>query len=225
MIGGIYMYIYCLPILLPWDETDSELLKLVSTQRRKKIQRYVFETDRKLSLYAALLTLLSLSSVSELSALELVFDIDAKQKPVLLSTTDYHFNLSHTRGFVLCGISDDSTIGVDVEKIAVAPMEVMKQVFHPEETKYVETAPTLERDLRFFRIWTRKEAYTKQLGTGINCNLTSYNTLSSNLSSILYTWRHDNYICYVCSKSTKSIDIKYISESAIRNYFVDLYDK
>jgi len=219
------MYIYCLPILLPWDETDSQLLKLVSPQRQEKIQRYVFETDRKLSLYTALVARLSLSSVSGLPALELVFGIDTRKKPVFLSTTDFHFNLSHTRGFVLCGISDDGAIGVDVERIATAPIEVMKRVFHLEEIQYVEDAPALERDLRFYKIWTRKEAYTKQLGTGLNCDLSAYNTLSSTLSSVLYTWRHGNYICSACSKSTNPIDIKYISESDIRNFFVDLYDK
>lgn len=219
------MHIYCLPILLPWDETDSQLLRLVSPQRQNKIQNYVFETDRKLSLYSALLARLRLSSVSGIPALDLVFGINTSQKPVSLSTPNIHFNLSHTRGFVLCGICAYSTIGVDVEKITIAPIEIMKRFFHPEEIQYVENAPALERDLRFYKIWTRKEAYTKQLGTGLNSDVSAYNTLSSNLSSILYTWRHGNYICSACSKSPNSIEIKYVSESDIRNYFVALYDK
>ncbi len=219
------MYIYCLPILLPWDDTDSQLVKLVSQQRQKKIQGYIFETDRKLSLYAALLARFSLSTLSGLSPFELVFGSDARQKPILLSLNNFHFNLSHTQSFVLCGISNDDAIGVDVEKITTAPIKVMKQVFHPEEILYVESAPAFERDQRFYMIWTRKEAYTKQLGTGLSGVLSAYNTLSSTLSSVLHTWRHGNYICSACSKSTSSIDIKYISESDIRNYFAKVYKK
>lgn len=216
------MYIYCLPIRLPWDTTDSQLLKLVSPKRQEKIRRYVFKTDRKLSLYAALLARLSLSSVSGLPALELVFGIDPRQKPVFLSTSAFQFNLSHTQGFVLCGISDDGAIGVDVEKIASTPTPVMGRIFHPEEIQYVENAPAMERDLRFYKIWTRKEAYIKQLGTGFHGDLSVYNTLSSPLSSELYTWKHGNYMCSACSPSSNRIDITYISESDIRNYFVDL---
>lgn len=214
------MYIYCLPILLPWNETDLQLLKLVSPQRQNKIHSYAFETDRKLSLYSDLLARLSLSSISGIPALDLVFGINTRQKPVLLSTPNIHFNLSHTRGFVLCGISTYSTIGVDVEKITIAPIEIMKRFFHPEEIQYVENAPDLERDLRFYKIWTRKEAYTKQLGTGLNSNVSEYNTLSSTLSSTIYTWRHGNYICSSCSKSPNRIEMKYVSESDIHNYFV-----
>lgn len=219
------MHIYCLPILLPWDETDSQLLRLVSPQRQEKILRYVSEADRKLSLYAALLTRFSLSTICGLPALELVFDVAANQKPILLSTTNFHFNLSHTWGFVLCGISDDGAIGVDTEKIGTAPTEVMRRVFHPEEIQYVENAPASERDFRFYKIWTRKEAYTKQLGTGLNSKLSAYNTLSPPLSSVLYTWRCGNYICSVCSKSTNRLDIRYISEYDIQNYFADLMIK
>ena len=217
------MYIYCLPILLPWDKTDSQLLKNVSLKRQKKIEKYVFEVDRKLSLYAALLARLSLSIVSGLPAQELIMGLDTKQKPILLSDSNLYFNLSHTRGFVLCGISNNSEIGVDVEKLAQAPTEIMENFFHPEEIQYVENASALEQNLRFYEIWTRKEAYTKKLGTGLICNLPAINTLSLEFSPILHTWMYTNYVCSVCCESINYRDIKYISESDIRAFFVDLY--
>lgn len=133
-----------------------------------------------------------------------------------------YFNLSHVRCFVLCAISDDETIGVDVGKTATAPMGIMKQFFHPEEIPYVESTPILEQDLYFYNIWTRKETYVKQLGAGLVLNLSVYNTLSPSFPSDLKTWRHDNYICCVCSSSIYRINIQYLSECNIPNFYVNL---
>lgn len=213
------MQIYCLPIVHPWSKIDSQLLKSVSPQRQEKIMRYVFEVDRKLSLYAALLARMGLSLATGIPASELIFNTTQGQKPSLLSS-DYQFNLSHTRGFVLCGISDNGMIGVDVEKNVAAPIEVMEQVFHPEEIQYVIKSPVSERDTHFYKVWTRKEAYTKKLGTGLICDLKSYNTLSDSLSSSLFTWKHYNYICSVCGTPIANINIRNISESDIWDYFI-----
>lgn len=212
------MQIYCLPITSLWCKIDDQLLKSVSSQRQEKIMRYIFEADKKLSLYAALLTRLSLSLATGIPASELIFSIENNKKPLLLSTSDYQFNLSHTKGFILCGISNDGMLGVDVEKNVSAPIEVMEQVFHSEEIQYVKNALSSERNIRFYKVWTRKEAYIKKLGTGLTYGLKSYNTLSSSLSSSLYTWQYCNYICSACGATITNI--KYISESDVQDYFV-----
>lgn len=214
------MKIFCLPIVHSWNTFDSQLLKSVSPQRQEKIMRYVFESDRKLSLYAALLARMTLSIITGIPASELIFSIGKNQKPLLLSTSNYQFNLSHTHNFILCGISNNGMIGVDVEKKETAPINIMKQIFHPQEIEYVMNSPVYERNTRFYKVWTRKEAYTKKIGTGLIGDLKSYNTLSFSLSSSIYTWQHHNYVCSVCGNLVSNINICNISEYDIQSYFL-----
>lgn len=213
------MYIFCLPTSSFWCQEDSMLLSYVSLQRQERILRYTFEADKKLSLYAALLARFGISLIMGLPTSELVFSIDTNKKPFLLSHTGCHFNLSHTRNFVLCGICLDEPIGIDVEKQIAAPFEIMKSVFHSEEIRYVEYSSELDRESRFYKVWTRKEAFTKQCGMGLACDLPTYNTLSLSKSfPSIHTWRENDYICSVCGKLAQ-IDIKYVSESDIKDYF------
>lgn len=77
-----------------------------------------------------------------------------------------HFNLSHTSGMVVCAFSD-RPVGLDVEKIASPPYEIMRKVFGQTEIDFVENMPD-EKSRReaFYLVWTRKESVLKGLGKG-----------------------------------------------------------
>jgi len=216
------MQVYHLSINSPsWDEIDSQLLTYVSTERQGKILRYVNISDRKLSLYAALIVRMGLSQMTGLPIAELFFSAKANHKPMFLSAPNYDFSISHTHGFVLCCISSDGAVGADTEKLKDAPFEIMRQVFHPTEIQYVQYAPPSQKELRFFEIWTRKEAYTKQMGTGLVLDLPSCNTLSPSISPSLRTWIQDGYMCCICGKNPPLCKIEKLSAEDIRRYFID----
>jgi 4'-phosphopantetheinyl transferase len=79
-----------------------------------------------------------------------------------------HFSLSHSGGVALVGVAT-RPIGVDVEKLPGAEtVDICSQALHPDEqAELAEAAGDERRDL-FGRIWTRKEAYLKGLGTGLS---------------------------------------------------------
>ena len=77
-----------------------------------------------------------------------------KGKPYFPEHPEVHFNLSHTAGAVLVGISDQP-IGVDLEKIR----PVSRRTMHRLEAGVTEE--------EFFRSWVRREARTKRSGEGI----------------------------------------------------------
>jgi len=86
---------------------------------------------------------------------------------------DLRFNVSHTRGLIVCAVARSREIGVDVERIdaAVEPLALAQQFFSE-----LEIAPlrSLEGDaLRewFFAVWTLKEAYAKARGLGLHLPL------------------------------------------------------
>ncbi|WP_328536564.1 4'-phosphopantetheinyl transferase family protein [Streptomyces sp. NBC_00344] len=78
-----------------------------------------------------------------------------------------HFSLSHSGGLVLIGFSS-APVGVDVEEtpdIAVA-REVSREL-HPLEARELAALPEGDRPTAFARVWARKEACLKGLGTGL----------------------------------------------------------
>lgn len=92
-------------------------------------------------------------------------------KPVLEGTQEIFFNISHTRGLVVCGISE-KVIGVDAEYIRPFDRRLMRRVCTEDEIAYIYQNGTNmqnpeQQGERFFRLWTLKESYLKATGQGI----------------------------------------------------------
>lgn len=183
-----------------WGPVHDYLSGFVSVARREKINRYKFESDKILSLYAAVITRLAIVTETGIKNDDLEFDCPYMKKPslsVLNADTPLDFNFSHTKGAVLLGISTDSSIGVDVEQIRKAPFNTMEIVCHPSEADYINNSPDKEK--AFFEIWTKKEAYTKCIGTGLSVDLKSINTLAAPICENIETFIQDGYVCSVCT--------------------------
>lgn len=214
------MYTYFLSLTSDiWTPAEDILLSYVSPERRARILRYVHIVDRKLSLYAALLTRMILLAHTSLTAKDLHFRCQENHKPVLLTDSSIDFSFSHTRNAVLCCVSPDTTVGADVELCSKAPYEIMDTVLHPEEIAYISDATGAEKQERFFSIWTQKEAYTKRSGTGLVCDLTNINTLNPSIFSSLHSWKTENYICSICGNFSISMSLKTVSTEDIFLFF------
>ena len=133
------MQIYYLPIVSNvWEKKENLLLKYVSQKRQEKVLKYKYELDQKLSLYAALIVRMGISALTDICASDLQFSSQPNHKPFLLSDKNVDFNISHTKSAILCAISLNNSIGVDIEKIHLSPpLEIMSQVFHPKEIQYI----------------------------------------------------------------------------------------
>ena len=95
-------------------------------------------------------------------------------KPCLATPAGLEFNLSHSRGLILLGISTAGPIGVDVEFIdsafAGSPemLTIAQETLPRSDVLAIEGAVRgRERDLAFYRAWTRHEAVGKADGRGI----------------------------------------------------------
>ncbi|MBW4642228.1 MAG: 4'-phosphopantetheinyl transferase superfamily protein [Goleter apudmare HA4340-LM2] len=102
---------------------------------------------------------------------EVAFDYQSRGKPVLadkLADSGLAFNLSHSQGLGLCGVSYRQ-IGVDLEYVRpIDDIEALaKRFFLPRECEVVRSLPPNEQQQVFFRYWTCKEAYLKATGEGI----------------------------------------------------------
>lgn len=83
-----------------------------------------------------------------------------------------HFSLSHSSEVALVGIAA-VPLGVDVEGTPGAQTaQACSHALHPDErTELARSAPGEEHRTLFGRIWTRKEAYLKGIGTGLSRSL------------------------------------------------------
>ncbi|HID74736.1 MAG TPA: 4'-phosphopantetheinyl transferase superfamily protein [Planctomycetaceae bacterium] len=86
------------------------------------------------------------------------------------------FNLSHTRGLVICGVTGAERIGVDVERLdrTVEFLQLAQRFFAPGEAAAVAATRPPERPWRFFQFWTLKEAYIKARGMGLSIPLDGF---------------------------------------------------
>ncbi len=85
-----------------------------------------------------------------------------------------HFSMSRTGGVVLIAIAS-VRVGVDLE---VFPCERIvsgvSALLHADERNEIFSAPRSQRTEVFARLWTRKEAFLKGIGTGIAHDLDTH---------------------------------------------------
>jgi 4'-phosphopantetheinyl transferase len=156
-------------IEVPSDGYEALLPRIggmLSAEELARANRFRFERDRVLfaTAHAFLRTLLPRYTASELTFVEM-----EKGKPELRDRS-VRFNLSHTRGLVLVGITASADLGVDVERMEDRDLEgLAKRVYTEREIS------TWKRDPEwFFDRWTLKEAYIKARGAGLSLDLQAF---------------------------------------------------
>src|ERR1700730_1444128 len=86
------------------------------------------------------------------------------------------FNLSHSHGLALYGFCMGRELGIDAEKIrpGFAGQGIAERYFSAAEQRELTEVPKELRDTAFFLCWTRKEAYIKARGDGLQIPLDSF---------------------------------------------------
>jgi len=112
------------------------------------------------------------------------------------------FNISHSGDYVLCALSADFKIGIDIEEISNIEISDFFDYFTEQELIKINIANDKYRE--FFRYWTIKEAITKADGRGLITPLKDI-VITSNTGTI------SNEIWYL---TELNIDIQYASHLA-----------
>jgi 4'-phosphopantetheinyl transferase len=154
----------------------EDALALLTDAERERVGRFHFERDRRLHLAARALLRRSLSRWSEVPPAEWRFEADARGRPEIAAPrSPLRFNVSHTRGLALVGVTVDRDVGVDVEGVpAAVPLDVVDRCFSPGERAALHAAPPGARPARFAELWTLKEAYVKARGAGLALPLDAF---------------------------------------------------
>lgn len=147
----------------------ARLSAKLDRHEQDRAARFVFETDRAVFVAAHALLRHTLGMIFEGGAIHFRTDAYGKPELDLDFEHDVRFNLSHTRGMVVCAICRDHPIGVDVEAIdrSVDFEMLAEQYFAAREHELIVEAPPQQRAEIFFRLWTLKEAMLKAVGVGL----------------------------------------------------------
>lgn len=99
---------------------------------------------------------------------ELRIERDRHGKP-RLAEAELQFNVSHSGGAVLMGVSRDRGLGVDLElpRRSRPVLDLARRYFHPGEAAALTALPETSRQAAFLALWSCKEAVLKAQGRGI----------------------------------------------------------
>ncbi len=76
------------------------------------------------------------------------------------------FNISHSEEYVVCALSTEHRLGIDIEYIRPVELEQRSWCFNPQEWQQIQLAPQPIR--QFYGFWTQKEAAVKADGRGLS---------------------------------------------------------
>lgn len=153
----------------------AELQTVLSEEERTRAGRFHFQKHQNAFIAGRGILRLLLSGQTGIHPKDLQFKYTQHGKP-FLAGSDIHFNLSHSGGIVLYGLSPDRQVGIDIEQIR--PLKELEQIaknhFSPEEYHQLSSVREDDRLAAFFRCWTRKEAFIKAIGEGISFPLQEF---------------------------------------------------
>ncbi len=147
------------------------LLEVLSADERARYARFHFDADRHTFLVAHALVRVALGEIARCAPQALEFSVGEHGRPEIAapaSALHVRFNLSHTRGHVACAFTRSVDIGVDIEQIErkVELGAVAERVFSEAELRGLRALDLAAQRVRFFELWTLKEAYIKAIGKG-----------------------------------------------------------
>lgn len=159
----------------------SELadVSVLDAQEQGRVAKFLRDEDRKRYLVAhiALRYLLARRIGVPPSDIALARDpcpncAELHGRPVLAgSEPAVQFSLSHGGDLVLVGLAE-TPVGVDVEAVPEHRVAAdLRTRLHPAEQREITSAERL--DEAFARVWARKEAFLKGIGTGLSRGLST----------------------------------------------------
>lgn len=157
--------------------TDPRLLDeyrmLLNREELQRQQRFHFERDKNRFLVTRAVLRTVLSKYASINPREWLFATNEYGKPCVANDDAWglrlSFNLAHTDGLIVLGVTCDAALGVDVENLRTRPacLEITDLFFASNEVAALSELPCEERHNRFFEYWTLKESYIKARGMGL----------------------------------------------------------
>ena len=117
------------------------------------IKLYFQEIENAKS-YSESFALKILSEYLNVDEKSLVVLRDRFGKPYLKDYPETYFNISHTKGAIVCAVSDKQ-VGIDIEGLRKVNYKIAEKYFTEAEKEYI-FSEVKGQDDRFIEVWTKK---------------------------------------------------------------------
>lgn len=189
--NDIIIYTIYLPNFI---HLKSELVTFLNSTELDRAERFHKEIDKNRFIICRSILKIVLAAQNQLDAKNIHLDYQSNKKPYLASHPSLHFNISHSEDFAVIAISQKK-IGIDIEYLSenFNFNELLSDVFKDNEILAIQKAT--DKKHAFYTSWTRKEAFVKALGKGIDDDfkyipcLDGEHNLDSNLLQTTENWQ------------------------------------
>lgn len=206
---GIIMYTIFLPNYI---DIIPDLGLFLNPEEIVRAQRFHMKKDKNRFIICRSILKIVLAAYSYSNVNSINIEYHSNKKPFLRTHSNLFFNVSHSEDFAIIVISN-SEVGIDVEYISkdFEYTELFTDVFHDDEIAVIQSAD--DKKLAFYTFWTRKEAFVKALGKGIDDSFKQIPCLAGNhifdlnITKSKANWQVNsfelakNYICSVAHDS------------------------
>lgn len=146
------------------EEEFNRWFQEMSPQRQDKCNRMIKELAKKQCIAADHLIKVALGEAIDIPPNKVEIQLSPSGKPYVEGNPVY-FSVSHSENLVACVVSD-RPVGIDVEFVRPIAPSIQERICTDAELKHLRSFKNdEERNLRFFTLWTRKEALFKRNGT------------------------------------------------------------
>ena len=163
---------------------DERLLSryrdLIAEEERFQERRFYFARDRHRYLVTRAMVRTVLSRYLPVHPRAWRFSANAHGRPEIANAEQndagLSFNISHTNGLIVLGVTRHRAVGVDVENLVArdVSLEIATHYFSSEEVAALARTSMSQQKYRFFEYWTFKEAYIKGRGMGLSLPLDKF---------------------------------------------------
>jgi 4'-phosphopantetheinyl transferase len=151
----------------------------LSGDERTRAERFCFERDRTRYVVRRAMLRALVGRYAGVHPSRVAFSYTQRGKPRLAVPLDIHdlsFNSSHSQDLALFAFARHSAVGVDVEWMR--PLEdattIAQRFFTTREIAALNSVDLSARTEAFYNCWTRKEAFVKATGEGLQRPLDSF---------------------------------------------------
>ena len=151
------------------DELYERYLGMMSSERRERTTRKAIREDRLRSVAGELLVRRSAAELLGVAEDAVPLCSDGRGAPIL-EGTGLFVSIAHSGNYAVCALSD-TPVGIDIEEVRPMCGRVATGTFSVRENEYLDADGyelSGESLVRFFEIWTAKEAYAKMTRKGIS---------------------------------------------------------
>jgi 4'-phosphopantetheinyl transferase len=170
---------------------SGDLRDILSERELSKASKFLHLSDKKNYLVRKFFLRRILACFSTQAPEKLQFSQIGNRKP---SLNNIQFNVSHSKEYAVI-VVHSNPIGVDIEYIDAdfAFEPILQTCFDFEEQVFVANG---EARLRFYTLWTRKEAILKATGEGLIDNLSSVGCLNNDVIRHGQTYQITTLYCH-----------------------------